>query len=466
MQEKNNLKVAAQDARAVVDDVFNDFKIFHLNIQSLLNKIDALSLVLDSVKTNILCISEHWLDKVALKSVKITGYDLQASFCRDAGLHGGVAIYARDGEVYRDVNLACFSIPFHAEFAGIVCTELDCLVIAVYRSPARGLFQVFFEQLDKLLNALSVSFEKLIVLGDFNCDPDRCPKEARILDNIMTSYNLESTVTGYTRVTKSSMSRLDDVYINFFLNNYKTELHDPAISDHAGQIITLKRVHSFKRNRVYKNIISQPALVNLKAMLSSHSWAELYEGGLGGEDAMSLFFDVVTSYMSQCGVIKSVRVREQDSFPVNWYTEELKSMRNTMEALKTVCSVTQEASDWDSFRAYRNVYRVQLKRAKRSACSDFIRSAENRQKSCWRLINSVRSSSGQVLGRKSPFTADEFGSHFIDSIKQILTDIPTVRSADVDALGAIPVECPTVFLNPITSSELGSIILNLKNKTL
>lgn len=107
----------------------SQFKLFHINIQSLSNKVDMLSLTLDKIQSDVACISEHWCCNDDLAHVNIRGYSLRSSYCRGAGLRGGVAIYVRDGMVYEEVTLTRFSIPFHAEFAGIACTDLDCLII-------------------------------------------------------------------------------------------------------------------------------------------------------------------------------------------------------------------------------------------------------------------------------------------------------------------------------------------------
>lgn len=425
-----------------------------------------LSLVLDKVRSDIVCISEHWCCSDALRGVVIHGYTLQAAYCRDAGLHGGVAIYARDGLVYRDVNLSRFSLPFHAEFAGIECAELGCLVVAVYRSPLHGKYTTFFEQLEKMLNIMYATYKRVIILGDFNCDPDKHPGEAGALQCIMASYNLQQTIEGYTRVTRTSRSRLDNIYINFSESDYKADIYDPALSDHAGLIIILPSGHSMaRRGFTYKNIVSLAGLTRLRSMLGGCNWSQFGLLELGGEKAMIVFLNFLLYCMSECGVVRCSRVRQEERSPVYWFTDELRSMRDTLQALKTVCTVTQKVSDWDTYRAYKNTYRGCIKQTKRSAYNNFISAADDRRRCCWRIINS-ESVSGRKQNRINvPLSADTLNSHFTRTAERILEGLPDPDYASLNDLDRVPVRSSTIFLTPVTSSELAAAILGLKNKS-
>lgn len=424
-----------------------------------------LSLALESLNSDIVCISEHWYTSEALAAVNVKGYTLQASYCRGERLHGGVAIYAKNGLSYKDANLERFSIPFHAEFAGIELTQLDCLVVVVYWSPSNGKFSVFTQQLENMLNVVFDRYGKIIILGDFNCDPERHPADAHILECIMTAYNLQRTIDGYTRITRSSRSSLDNIYINFAYDSYDASIYDPAISDHAGQIISINVGHSVTRAKYgVRRVVSAAGLADLKRVLSDFDWDGLSLKNLGGEQAMTVFVHFLGCCISDCGVVRLSRVREGGSLPVFWYTDELKTMRDTLQAIKTVCNVTGNISDWNIYRAHRNAYRKCIVKAKRSAYDNYIASAENRQKNCWKIINSERLGNKTTSNNKTNLTSDEFNLHFCQIVDKMLGDLPMLSSTDVKAIARIPVCSSTIFLNPVTPSELACVILSLKNK--
>jgi len=58
------------------------FKVIHVNINSIQNKVDELNLILTEREPDIVCISEHHLKKEQLGFVKLCGYQLKAAFCR------------------------------------------------------------------------------------------------------------------------------------------------------------------------------------------------------------------------------------------------------------------------------------------------------------------------------------------------------------------------------------------------
>lgn len=460
--EKNHLEAVRQINYS--NETLNQFKLFHINIQCLSNKIDMLSIVLENLGSDIVCLSEHWYDDQSLERVNLNGYTLNASYCRGAGLHGGVAIYCKSDPVYKDLKLERFSIPFHAEFAGIEVTELNCVVVVVYWSPLHGKFSIFLEQIDKMLSVMYTQYKKLIIAGDFNCDPGKHPADAHALKCVMSSYNLRPTVDGYTRITQHSRSCLDNVYINFNFNNYEASIYDPAISDHAGQVLALisDKAPEAKNECETRRVVSDQGLVRLKAMLTDFDWQGLGLEGLDGDQSMSVFIEFLRRCMSECMVVKSISVRKDARLQIRWFTEELKAMRNTVEALKTVCSVTQKASDWSAYRAYKNTYRKCIVREKRAAYGHFIESSENRQKSCWALIKGEEVSS-KSRKQKTHLSPDDFNSYFVEVAQNIVGNLPDAPSTD-DVMKNVPVRSSTIFLHPITPSELMSAIHSLKNK--
>lgn len=439
-------------------------KLFHLNIQCLSNKVDMLSLTLDDLKSDIVCISEHWLTSEALKNVGIRGYNLQASYCRGARLHGGVAIFIRDGIDYRGVNLSRYSSPFHAEFAGVELSNKQCLIVVLYRSSLHGKFDIFFEHLDKLLSCMFDRYKNLIISGDFNCDPEKHPNEARILEGIMSSYALVPTIHGYTRITTNSASRLDNIYVNFDCDTYKASIYDPAISDHAGQIISLTSEHSVTPpNFQYKRTISAAGMSRLKQTLRNFEWENLL-GDLSGEQAVSVFMDLLVYCMDQCEVVKVARVSMGKNSSINWFTDELKSMRCRLEALKAVCNVTQNESDWTLYRSYRSSYRARVAETKKTAYNKFISSSQSIQKDCWRVINQERTSTKIQILNKSRISVETFNCHFSKIADKIMKSLPDLDPPDDDDLGTVPINSSSMFLSPVTRSEVLDTMQTLKNK--
>lgn len=446
---------------------FNDnhLKIFHINVQCLSNKIDMLSFTLEGIKSDIVCISEHWYTSDSLKDVVINGYSLQASFCRSARLHGGVAIYARDGLVLKDAKLSGFSVPFQAEFAGVELPVQGYLVMVVYRSSSCGKFNIFFECLDRLLTAMFRCCKKIIILGDFNCDPDKHPNEANTLSNIMTSYRLIPTIQGYTRVTSGSASCLDNIYINFGFDNFKTSIYDPGISDHAGQIISILKEPSVTQPSFrYTKVVSFSGLVRLKAALSQFDWETLCLEYKDADEGMKVFLDFLEESMKQCCVIRTSKIRVNGASPVSWYNDELRAMRSTLGAIKSVFNATQNTSDWNTYVSYRSLYRKRISETKKSAYNNFILSSQNKQKSCWKIVNGNRVSKKTDKIKSAGISVNEFNSYFSKVADTIVRGLQSPDSTGVDTVDLIPIHSSSFFLAPVSPSEIFNVIWDLKNK--
>lgn len=139
-------------------------------------------------------------------------------------------------------------------------------------------------------------------------------------------------------------------------------------------------------------------------------------------------------------------------------------MRNTLEALKTICNATQGSSDWGAYRAYRSAYRGCIKEAKRSAYNDYISTSDNKQRSCWALINRERS--GGAFGRSTEthISPNKFGVYFAEIAEKIVHTLPNAVHTDY-ITDKLAVNSSTIFLRPVTPSELISAISSLKNKS-
>ena len=94
--------------------------IFYWNLQSLLNKIDIISVLLNQYDVDILCVVEHWLSADELCLIKFSGYVLVDYFCRPKnGMHGGSAIYAKNTLKAVKVECSEFSALFTFEICSI-----------------------------------------------------------------------------------------------------------------------------------------------------------------------------------------------------------------------------------------------------------------------------------------------------------------------------------------------------------
>ena len=155
------------------NDIYNKFEPFrkcglhflHINVNSLLSKIDELRDVVGHTKPAILGITESKLDSsVSDQEVNISGYSILRSDRNRYG--GGVACYVRADLCFNRRNV--FSNSIENVFFDLLIPKLKPLLIGIfYRPPNVNAF------LETFVNDLElVDFKKTEVyfLGDFNID--------------------------------------------------------------------------------------------------------------------------------------------------------------------------------------------------------------------------------------------------------------------------------------------------------
>ncbi|KAG5870081.1 hypothetical protein JTB14_001137 [Gonioctena quinquepunctata] len=141
----------------------NSVSVFHINIQCLSKKLEQIALFLDDFKFNVVCVSEQWQNETNLKTINIPGFMLVNYFCRKYLKMGGVAIYLRQGLIYKPLELNTYNVDFHSEFCGIELQELKTLVLTLYRSLS-GDFRLVLENLECLLENFMKVGQNVVIL--------------------------------------------------------------------------------------------------------------------------------------------------------------------------------------------------------------------------------------------------------------------------------------------------------------
>lgn len=75
------------------------FAVFTLNVQCLRNKMTEFEVCVDSLRPDLICISEHWLQQG-----EINNYTLATHLCRTNKIHGGLLIYTKKFILFRTIT--------------------------------------------------------------------------------------------------------------------------------------------------------------------------------------------------------------------------------------------------------------------------------------------------------------------------------------------------------------------------
>jgi hypothetical protein len=151
------------------------------------------------------------------------------------------------------------------------------VIVSVYRSPV-GRFSYFLNNLEIALNHIYDNSINIILCGDFNINYLTANHNKQLLDSLLTSYNLYSTVDFPTRICNDSNTAIDNILINIFKDDsFSVYPLINGLSDHDAQVI---RLSNFKipdnKNALYVyRKINRQLLNGFQLHLSYELWEDV-----------------------------------------------------------------------------------------------------------------------------------------------------------------------------------------------
>ena len=301
----------------------NFLNILHINIQCISNKINELELYTARNKVDIICVNEHWLQSDDLAVVNIPYFKLGNFFCRTEHRHGGVCIYVRNSINFKALDLCGRSVELDIEVTGIECNKN--IILSVYRSPA-GSLENFIHVLSRILERYNNC--NVIITGDFNVKFNTNDASALLLCNILRTFGIHPTNNQNTRNTAC----LDNIFIS---NSIEASIQvvDSFSSDHSGlfaQTSILARPTSGEK--ISFRPLTDIGLHMLYNCIEQVNWSFTRDIAEHVEMKTARFVNILTEAIDYCFPLKSKLVYKHKPL-VNWYTDELHSMREKMYAL-------------------------------------------------------------------------------------------------------------------------------------
>jgi exonuclease III len=216
----------------------NKFTILYQNIQGIYNKIDEF---LNSVTPNapqVICLTEHHLRTEEIRNINFSQYALGASFCRQTYSHGGICIFVPKNIQFYTINLDQYNKEKEFEICALKLNILSnsFAIICIYRSPT-GNFFYFLNQLESILNKIYKTSSELKLCGDLNINSRK-----NLLDSLLASFSLFSTVQFPTRISNNSCTLIDNIYNSTYRHEFSVHPIINGLSDHDALIITLSNI--------------------------------------------------------------------------------------------------------------------------------------------------------------------------------------------------------------------------------
>lgn len=354
----------------------------HLNIRSLLPKIDLLRAWLVYNNPNIITVSETWLSESTLdRDIKLENYVV---YREDRGARGGgvctyISSHLKSQRIFPKMR------PDHFEsiFVKVTLHANKQLIIGnIYRPPSSPKSESV-RNIITTLSSLGESHE-IILMGDFNLnwmDPLTLAER-----NMFNGANLTQMIKEPTRISGNSKSLIDWILVTHPNRIIKSGILSDCFSDHSiihctWKISTPRLPPKFITTREMKSFNADLYLNDLRMI----NWDRL---GLipDVELAWDFFYSEVLQIIDKHAPWKIIKVKGQH---LPWVNGDLINLFKQRDRAWKKYKTSNLADDWNEYKRLRNLCTVQTRNAKANYFRNNLNNSLNNPKQFWRKMNSL-----------------------------------------------------------------------------
>ena len=372
------------------------FKISHLNIRSLTNKIDQLRIDLPNSGFDIFTISETWLNHlVEDKLVSIQGYSLVRADRKakrpngQVKVGGGLGIYTKtdlqiDSNKYINLNISTN----HLELQWAIITRphtKSILIGNVYRPPSSNLSEALKELEAALQGVTDLDKYETLIMGDFNADYSLGSTAKKFIKDFEHTTLLKQIIQVPTCIAKQKKSIIDLVFTNV---KYCTSsgVINYNISDHKPIYIIKKKPRNIKKTttfygRTYRNFSAEKlqeilVTVDTRDILNepdpNRCWSKLYK--------------VITEAADKLCPIIELKIR--DNTP-GYLNKELLELQHDRDYFVKKADDSGDPGDRFIANCIKKIARAEVRKAKAHYCQRQIEFHKKEHKKLWRDIKEI-----------------------------------------------------------------------------
>ena len=329
----------------------------HLNIQSILPKIDILQHEMQAF--DVYVFTETWLnDGINDSQIKVVNFNDPFRCDRD-DRSGGVAIYVNENlNATRRRDL---------ELNGLECVWIqlklrghDILICGMYRPPDAINWNLIHESVDR---AKSTHIQDIIIIGDLNNDllvTNRC----KHLQELMNTYNLKQLIDEPTHFTELSSTLIDVILVNKTSNILASDVCDPFIPNlirfHCPIAVILKFLKPKRKcytRKIWK--YDQGDYTKYRQLLSMQSWDDILLGDV--DTVANKIASTVMDAASKSIPNKNVTIRPKDT---PWLHNEIRNLIRRRKRIHRRAKLLNTIEAWAKFRKIRNKIVGKIRSAK------------------------------------------------------------------------------------------------------
>ena len=350
----------------------------HLNIRSLLPKIDEVRDLMATSNFDIFAVCESWLNDTVLDSeIAIEGYQVYRKD-RSNSIGGGICLYVKNECAFT----VCHDLMFDDVEAlwGVLNLDSKRLLISViYRPPSRG-SSYFDDIVDMLIEKASNKEIDMILLGDLNYDyVVNESLHTNPVHDIEALYEMSQLITEKTRVTQNTESTLDIILTTNPGLHKRSGVIKKTLSDHYMTFTELslpKKTSQDLQNTVtFRNYghFDESEFVN---DIQSNDLLNGRHGEIKWEDWKNAFLSLSNKHAP----IKTARLKVRSN---PWMTSDIVKLMYKRDKFHELAVKRKDDSLMNEYRKLRYTVTDMIKDRKRAYFTDVSNSIRTNPRSFW-----------------------------------------------------------------------------------
>ena len=461
----------------------NAINLLHINCRSIASKVSDLQNLLSAISGKITAIgvTETWLAANTEDTINLPGYKF-FPHSRDGKTAGGVGFFISDNiNVVKRKDLYRLSSFIECLFVELISDKSNCLIGCVYRPPNTDV-ALFNLELLSILQLIDGERHCIsAIMGDFNLDLIKNGNHAptnEFLNNLL-SHSFLPTIHNPTRITDSTATLIDNIFINETQFVCDSAIICNDISDHfpiavhiENSLFKKKFVPAIKKTRSFDS----NSIVGFKTALANTDWSEINTLAAQQSDPSGAYDCFHAKYLALFNTFfpaKPVKLSYKHTPRQPWMTDGL--LNSCIKKSKLYKKYRQKNSlqSKNRYIAYRNKLKSILRRAEQSYYREQVQIRAGNIRLTWKLLNLVINkktsseatlifSANNKLISDGKEIADNFNDFFTNVGSNLAKTIPNSTTSMYSYLRSSPSSSFSIF--PTSPDEIVRVVSNFPNK--
>ena len=419
----------------------NESLILHINCRSLINKREEFENIIQTLKPNIVCLTETWFDgSVSPKDFVPEGYNIirhdrsemfKTKYAKKNG--GGVAIIYKDHIKIQKISL--LTDPVEEILWIRVKTKYNFLLGVLYRPEYTDILKENGEEslLETNIRTATETARNIVLLGDFNINyGNQNDHLTQKLENICSTNGLSQQIVNPTRIDSCTGKQtiLDHIWINKEFVPIKSAGTCLGLSDHLATYIKINtQMEREEKTVIYRNFKEYNQEEFCTALQEAIENSEINHSITVEKNvhtAMKLLANAINNTLDCFAPIQERKIISRFN-PIPWYNSELKKLlEQKNNLLKDFYQYGLEVLK-KPIKMLNNKI-VHLKRKlKSNYLTKKLKDAKDNPKEYWKIINSVIGTDSKTEHIEPDMMtqerADNYNQYFANVGQEILKEL-------------------------------------------